>query len=66
MAYMANSNMADTADNYLKLHQNAQCMNTLIYFERLLHEDFKNIVNAHEECLETCLLDAFLTKKFPL
>jgi len=50
MAYMANSNMADTADNYLKLHQNAQCMNTLIYFERLLHEDFKNIV--HDWLLE--------------
>ena len=50
MAYMANSNMADTADNYLKLHQNAQCMNTLIYFECLLHEDFKNIV--HDGLLE--------------
>ena len=50
MAYMANSNMADMADNYLKLHQNAQCMNTLIYFERLLHEDFKNIV--HDWLLE--------------
>ena len=50
MAYMANSNMADTADNYLILHQNAHCMNTLIYFECLLHEDFKNIV--HDWLLE--------------
>ena len=50
MAYMANSNMADTADNYLILHQNAQCMNTLIYFECLLHEDFKNI--EHNGLLE--------------
>lgn len=50
MPYMANSNMAETAANYLKLHQNAQCMNTLIYSECLLHEDFKNIV--HDGLLE--------------
>ena len=30
------------------------------------HEDFKNIGHAPEKCSETCLLDAFLTKKFPL
>ena len=30
------------------------------------HEDIKNIAHAPEKCLETCLLDAFLTKKFPL
>ena len=50
MAYMAKSNMADTADNYLKLYlalctmQNAQCMNALYYFECLLHEELKNKV----------------------
>ena len=56
MAYMANINMADTIDNDLTLHlalctmQIAQCMKALIYFDCLLHEDFKNIV--HDWLLE--------------